>query len=124
MFKKRLPNFTIEDTYPICINYIDDNSVKKYMVGMQKHVYAQSEKYLELISQSKLEELDIPTIFNIPVDANGKKSKSHQNNWFVKLYKYYFSKNDIKYTNANQFYNRIKLNGVAGGKSKRWQSKT
>ena len=60
MFKKPLPDFTIEDTYPICINFIDNDSVKTYMVNMQDHVYAQSEKYLELIRQSKLEELDIP----------------------------------------------------------------
>lgn len=119
MFNKPLPDFTIEDTYPICINYIDDDSIKKYMAGMQDHVYAQSKKYLELINQSKLEELDIPTVFNIPVDASGKKNKSHENNWFVKLYKYYFSKNDIKYTNANQFYNRIKLDGITSSKSKR-----
>lgn len=119
MFNKPLPDFTIEDTYPICVNYIDDDGIKKYMVDMQYHVYAQNKKYLELISQSKLEELDIPTIFNIPVDASGKKSKSHENNWFVKLYKYYFSKNDIKYTNANQFYNRIKLDGITSSKSKR-----
>ncbi|QNW98737.1 hypothetical protein IC797_03595 [Acinetobacter seifertii] len=119
MFNKPLPDFTIEDTYPICINYIDDDSIKKYMADMQDHVYAQSKKYLELINQSKLEELDIPTVFNIPVDASGTKIKSHENNWFVKLYKYYFSKNDIKYTNANQFYNRIKLDGIASSKSKR-----
>ncbi|RKG31804.1 hypothetical protein D7V21_12940 [Acinetobacter guerrae] len=119
MFKKPLPDFTIEDTYPICINYIDDDSIREYMIGMKNHVYVQSEKYLELIHQSKLEELDIPFIFNIPVDANGKIIKAHENNWFVKLYKYYFSKNDIKYAKANQFYNRIKLDGVTSNKSKR-----
>ncbi|WP_374574841.1 HNH endonuclease [Acinetobacter sp.] len=119
MFKKPLPDFTIQDTYPVCINYIDDASIKQHMVDMQDHIYSQSEKYLELIHQSKLEELDIPTIFKIPRDENGKIIKTHKNNWFVKLYKYYFSKNEQRYVDANQFYNRIKLDGVANCNSKR-----
>ncbi|RZG86161.1 HNH endonuclease [Acinetobacter sp. WCHAc060033] len=119
MFRKPLPNFTIQDTYPVCISYISNAGIKQYMVDMQEHVYTQSEKYLKLISQSKLQELDIPTIFNIPVDTNGRKSQTHENNWFVKLYKYYLSKNEQKYSDANKFYNRIKLDGVINNNSKR-----
>ncbi|MGG2096343.1 hypothetical protein ABFY41_01855 [Acinetobacter haemolyticus] len=119
MFQKPLPDFTIQDTYPVCVNYINDEGIKKYMVDMQVYVYSQSEKYLDLIHRSKLEELDIPNIFNIPRDVSGKRNKTHENNWFVKLYKYYFSKNEQRYVDANQFYNRIKLDGVVNNNSKR-----
>lgn len=112
MFSKPLPDFTIQETYPICVSFISDSEIKDYMNLMSEHVFLQSDKYLELVKKSKLQDLEIPNEFEITKDENGKKLESCKNQWFVKLYKYYFSRSDSRYERANQFYNRIKLDGI------------
>lgn len=119
MFKKPLPDFTVQETYPICVDYISDKHLKDYMSKMSYHVFSQSEKYLDLIQKSKLEDLDTPSVFEISKDEDGRKLDSCKNHWFVKLYKYYLSKSDPKYQNANYFYSRIKLDGVNNNYNKR-----
>lgn len=113
MFSKPLPDFKIQDTYPICVSYISNEEIKSYMTLMSADVYSQNDKYLELINNSKLEDLNIPIQFMITRDSKNRKLDNCKNYWFVKLYKYYFSKNDPKYEKANKFYNRIKLDGVS-----------
>lgn len=119
MFRKPLPDFTIKETYPICINYISDNNLKDYMDSMSEQIFIQSDKYLKLVQQSKLEDLDIPVVFEITKGPDGKDLKECRNHWFVKLYKNYFSNSKDRYISANSFYNRIKLDGVGNNNNKR-----
>lgn len=101
MFFIKKPNFTIKDTYPICVNFISKPAIKLYLESLQGEVESYSHRYEELASSGRLNEFTVPTIFDDQVNENNK--------WLKKLYKNYLSvKSNSKYAEAYKFYNSIK----------------
>ncbi|BAP35576.1 hypothetical protein AS4_06360 [Acinetobacter guillouiae] len=101
MFFIRKPNFTIKETYPICVDFISNPAIKLYLSSLQGEVESYSHRYEELASSGRLNEFTVPTIFDDQVNPN--------NEWLKKLYKNYLSvKNNSKYAEAYKFYNSIK----------------
>ncbi|MHA3104373.1 hypothetical protein [Acinetobacter sp. ANC 3791] len=101
MFFIKKPDFTIKDTYPVCVSFVSDPIIKEYLESIQNEVEKYSNLYEQLASSEKLNEFVVPDIFNEKFNSNNK--------WLTNLYKYYLSvKNNSKYAEAYKFYNSIK----------------
>lgn len=101
MFFIKKPNFTIKDTYPICVSFVSDPTIKLYLESIQEEVEKYSNHYEILASSGKLNEFKVLKIFEDQVNPN--------NDWLKKLYKYYLSaKSNLVYAEAYKFYNNIK----------------
>ncbi|MCK4101295.1 HNH endonuclease [Acinetobacter radioresistens] len=103
MKKINLPKFTINDTYKLSLQYIDQNKPNRKVIfddltALTDDIFSYSDEYEEKASQGKLHELD------------KDKFKDHSDN-LVKLYTSYFSNNKPKYSTIRKFYDLILTNG-------------
>gem|GEM_PF-6684436 len=103
MKKINLPNFTINDTYQLSLQYIDQTKPHRKVVfdkltALTSDIFSYSNEYEEKAYQSKLHELD------------KDRFKEHSED-LVKLYTSYFSNNKPKYSTIRKFYDLILTNG-------------
>ncbi|RKO79713.1 hypothetical protein C5E04_10315 [Pectobacterium parmentieri] len=100
MFYLQKPNFTILDTYPVCIELVTDEDIRNYLEKLSKWVYLYAEVYASLATQQKLNRLIKPVFFT----SNHNKN----NEWLVKLYNYYLAKSTTdRNKEAYAFYQKI-----------------
>lgn len=101
MFFIHKPNFTIKDTFPVCVEFVSDPAIKVYLESLQNVVESSSLHYEKLASSGRLNEFKLPRVFDEKINP--------QNKWLINLYKYYFSaKTKPQYGKAYKFYNGIK----------------
>lgn len=100
MFFLSKPNFTIIDTYPVCIALVRDVDVRTYLSNLSSEIYSYANEYDDLATCKKLNEL--------PKYSKFLPSTNVKNSWLVKLYNYYFSKSTVeRVQTANAFYKQI-----------------
>lgn len=100
MFFIPKPDFTINDTYPVCIALISVNEIRVYLDGISQDIYSYAEEYDSLATEQRLNELPKYSMFLPETDI--------RNDWLVKLYTYYLSKStNNRAHNAHAFYKKI-----------------
>lgn len=100
MFFLSKPNFTINNTYPVCVGLVTDDKLRAYLTKLSKDIYAYGIEYDNLAANKKLNELLKYAKFSPEADA--------RNSWLVNLYNYYFAKSTVERSkNAYEFYKRI-----------------
>lgn len=101
MYYMSKPNFTIRNTYHMCINLISVDTVRSHLESLTESVYNYSDIYETLASQNKLNEFDMPEIFKV--------SDNLDNEWLIKLYKNYFrNSTDVRCSQVYSFYSKVK----------------
>lgn len=101
MYYMSKPNFTIRNTYHMCINLITTDTVRFHLESLAESVYNYSDLYEELATENKLNEFDIPDNFKV--------SDNIDNEWLIKLYKNYFrNSTEERCGLVYSFYSKIK----------------
>ncbi|MFZ0023475.1 HNH endonuclease [Acinetobacter sp.] len=103
MKKINLPNFTINETYQLSLQYIDQSKPHRKIIfdnltALTDEIFSYSDEYEEKAYQGKLHELD------------KDKFEDHSED-LVKLYTSYFSNNKPQYSTIRKFYDLILTNG-------------
>lgn len=103
MKKINLPNFTINDTYQLSLQFIDQSKSHRKVIfdnltAITNDIFSYGDEYEQKASQGKLHEID------------KDKFKDHSED-LIKLYTSYFSNNKPQYSTLRKFYDLILTNG-------------
>lgn len=103
MKKINLPNFTINDTYQLSLQFIDQSKSHRKVIfdnltAITNDIFSYGDEYEQKASQGKLHEID------------KDKFKDHSEA-LIKLYTSYFSNNKPQYSTLRKFYDLILTNG-------------
>lgn len=103
MKKINLPNFTINDTYQLSLQFIDQSKPHRKVIfdnltALTNDIFSYGDEYEEKAYQGKLHEID------------QDKFKDHSED-LIKLYTSYFSNNKPQYSTIRKFYDLILTNG-------------
>ncbi|WP_293792619.1 hypothetical protein [uncultured Pantoea sp.] len=100
MFYLPKPNFSIINTYPICVELVTDDNIRTYLQNLSQDIFSYALEYEYLGQNKRLNELLKYAKFSPEIDDRNK--------WLLNLYNYYFAKStNERSTLAHGYYKRL-----------------